>query len=141
MTEQRTNKQVEAIIFQVVKEEPLLLMMKRVPAKGGFWQPLTGGVRVGESLTDALVREVGEETGITDVMRIIDTGYTFCFTDNGRDYEEFVFGVEVRSGVPVKLSVEHEEYEWASKERALSLLKWEGNIEGVTRLSRLLELE
>src|SRR4051812_32995088 len=41
----------------------LLLLTK--PARGSFWQPVTGKVEAGESLEDAAKREATEETGLT----------------------------------------------------------------------------
>ncbi|PIP55883.1 MAG: hypothetical protein CO183_01705 [Candidatus Zambryskibacteria bacterium CG_4_9_14_3_um_filter_42_9] len=141
--EQKTNKQVEAFIFREdLKGAFLFLLMRRIPERGGFWQPLTGGVRVGEELENALVREVQEETGITSgIKKVVNTGYTFNFSDHGKNYTEYVYGVEVDSGTEVALSEEHDSHVWASKEEVLSLLKWPGNIEGFRRLCGVLEVK
>ena len=140
--EQKTNKQVEAFIFREgVEGKSLFLLMRRIPNRGGFWQPLTGGVRVGEELNKALLREVQEETGITEVRRVIDTGYTFSFRDHDKDHTEYVYGVEVSQSAKVILSDEHDSHVWASKEEVLSLLKWPGNIEGFRQLCSILESE
>jgi 8-oxo-dGTP pyrophosphatase MutT (NUDIX family) len=139
--ENRTNKQVEGIIFKIDPEGNILfLLMKRVLQKGGFWQPLTGGVRVGENLEQALRREVEEETSIATVDRIIDLEYGFNFTDHGQSYDEFIFGVQVPNDAQVSLSSEHEEYRWSTREEAISLLKWDGNIEGLKRLCQKINL-
>lgn len=140
--EQKTNKQVEAFIFRKnVDGKLLFLLMRRTPDRGGFWQPLTGGIRVGEEFSEALLREVQEETGITEVGGIINTGYTFNFTDHGKDHTEYVYGVEVAPNAEVVLSDEHDSHTWALKEETLSLLKWPGNIEGFRRLCSILESE
>lgn len=140
--EQKTNKQVEAFIFREDPEgEFLFLLMRRIPERGGFWQPLTGGVRVGEVLENALIREVQEETGIINIKKMLNTGYMFNFSDHGKDYTEYVYGVEVDPSTEITLSDEHDSYVWASKEGALSLLKWPGNIEGFRRLCSILGLK
>jgi len=140
--EQKTNKQVEAFIFREDLEGTFFfLLMRRIPERGGFWQPLTGGVRVGEELENALVREVQEETGIINIKRVLDTGHTFNFNDHGKNYTEYVYGVEVDPSIGVTLSDEHDSHVWASKEDVLSLLKWPGNIEGFRRLCSVLGLK
>jgi 8-oxo-dGTP pyrophosphatase MutT (NUDIX family) len=140
--EQRTNNQVEGIIFKRDDEgRNHFLLMRRIPSRGGFWQPLTGGVRVGEELEAALRREVEEETGIVSVKRVINTGFAFPFSDHGKDYVEHVFGVEVLPNATVILSPEHDSQVWVSKEEVLALLRWPGNIEGFRRLCSILESE
>jgi 8-oxo-dGTP pyrophosphatase MutT (NUDIX family) len=133
---ERTRNQVEAIIFTVRENgEPLFLMLKRIPKRGGFWQPVTGNVERGESFEAAALREIQEELGIEQVLELIDTGYSYEFTDNNLDQFERVFGVKVMDGTPVRLSSEHLEYIWASKEDALNVyLKYPGNKEGLRQL-------
>ena len=45
--------QVEVIVFKMVNGQPLFLLLKRNPRRGGFWQPITGGVHDEEKLPDA----------------------------------------------------------------------------------------
>jgi 8-oxo-dGTP pyrophosphatase MutT (NUDIX family) len=47
------------------------LLLKRLPEKNGFWQPITGGVEEGETQEEALLREVIEETGVKNVVAVI----------------------------------------------------------------------
>ena len=132
----RTKNQVEAIVFKrLMPREFLFLMLKRNPERGGFWQPVTGNVEEGESFEVAALREVQEELGIKTIVKLIDTGYSYEFTDNGLDQFERIFGVEVSINQDVNLSPEHTEYKWTSKEDALAVyLKYPGNKEGLRRL-------
>jgi len=132
----RTKNQVEAIVFKrLVSGELLFLMLKRTPERGGFWQPVTGNVEEGESFEVAALREIQEELGINTIIRLIDTGYSYEFTDNGLDQFERIFGIEVSINQEVNLSHEHTEYKWVSKEEALEVyLKYPGNKEGLRRL-------
>ena len=45
-------------------------MLKRILEKGGFWQPITGNVREGETFKEAAMREIGEETGISEILEL-----------------------------------------------------------------------
>jgi nucleoside diphosphate kinase/8-oxo-dGTP pyrophosphatase MutT (NUDIX family) len=140
----RTPNQVEAIVFKISEGgTPLFLMLKRIPKRGGFWQPVTGNVEIGESFEAAALREIREELEIEQVIELVDTGYSYEFTDNDLDQFERVFGAKVSEGTPVKLSSEHSEYQWASKDDALNVyLKYPGNKEGLRRLdAKIVETE
>jgi len=137
---QRTKNQVEAIIFKKLSSGDLsFLMLKRTPQRGGFWQPVTGNVEEGETFEAAALREVEEELGITNVVQLVDTEYSYEFTDNGFDQFERIFGVQVSPNQEIALSSEHTEYHWATKEEALDIyLKYPGNKEGLRRLHQKL---
>lgn len=140
MNNQRTRNQVEAIVFKKMESgEFLFLMLLRAPERGGFWQPVTGNVGIGESFENAALREVKEELGIKNVIRLIDTEYSYEFFDNGMDQFERIFGVEVSVGQQIQLSSEHTEYYWATKDEALNkYLKYPGNKEGLKRLHKIM---
>jgi len=108
--------------------------MRRVPQRGGFWQPLTGGVEQGETFEEAIRREALEETGITEIIKVVDSNYHYEFTDEGRHHVEYIFGVEVPASTNVRLSHEHDDFRWVGKNEALQLLKWPGNKEGLQKL-------
>ncbi|MDO8471907.1 MAG: NUDIX domain-containing protein [bacterium] len=65
MDESRVG-QVESIVFRREHGAIKYLALKRNAAKGGFWQPLTGGIHSGEDIRVALVRELGEELGLIE---------------------------------------------------------------------------
>ncbi|OGN06702.1 MAG: hypothetical protein A3B86_04660, partial [Candidatus Yanofskybacteria bacterium RIFCSPHIGHO2_02_FULL_38_22b] len=136
MKKPKTRNQVEAIVFKRLPSgEFYFLMLKRTPQRGGFWQPVTGNVEEGETFEAAALREVKEELGITEIIQLIDTEYSYEFTDNGLDQFERIFGVQVSPDQEVRLSSEHTEYHWAIAEEALNVyLKYDGNKEGLRRL-------
>ncbi|MDO8436042.1 MAG: NUDIX pyrophosphatase [bacterium] len=139
----KTNNQVEAFLFRKSPSRGVLfLVLKRSPEKGGFWQPITGNVKEGETFEEAARREIQEETGITQTLSLIDTGYSFDFFDDNRWQYERVFGAEVGEDTSIVLSREHIEFRWVTKEEALNqYLKWPGNKEGLKKLSEFLEGE
>ena len=131
----KTNNQVEVIVFKKTKTGFVFLLLKRNPQKGGFWQPITGNVEIDETFEQAAMRELQEETGIPDIKRFVDTGYSFEFFDDNRQQKEKVFGVEVRTETTITLSAEHTDFVWVTYEDALSrYLKYPGNKEGLKSL-------
>jgi len=56
--------QTEAVIYRRNGDTIGYLLLKRLPERNGFWQPVTGGLEEGETRTEALYREIREETGI-----------------------------------------------------------------------------
>jgi 8-oxo-dGTP pyrophosphatase MutT (NUDIX family) len=130
--------QVEAIIFRRNSNRIEYLLLKRLPERNGFWQPVTGGVEEGETLTEALRREIREETGIENLVRVIEDIYYFEFSDPNLN-KEYVFGVEVASTEVVVLDgEEHSEYRWCSIKGALQLLSWKENKEALEKLNTML---
>lgn len=121
----RLPLEVQAVIFRL-KPTLEFLILHRVPEKGGFWQNLSGGVEEGESLLNALKRELKEEVGIDkQIKRIIEDVYFYEWEQAGQKIKEWVFAVEVYPNTEVKLSEEHDEYRWCDAEEAKALLKWE----------------
>jgi len=131
--------QVEAIIFRMNGNKIEYLLLKRVPEKNGFWQPVTGGLEEGETRTDALFREIREETGVKSLIRLIDGLYYFEFSDPNPN-QEYVYGVEISSSVEIVLDrKEHSEYRWCCFQEALQLLHWKENKEALKKLNTTLE--
>jgi dATP pyrophosphohydrolase len=64
--------EVEAIIFRRRENVTEYLLLKRLPDRNGFWQPITGGVEEGETRIEALHREIKEETGMENLIRVIE---------------------------------------------------------------------
>lgn len=114
------------------------LLLKRIPERKGFWQPVTGGVEEGEVIEEALRREVREETGVGNLLLIIEGLYYFEFADPVPN-QEYVYGVEVSPLENIVLDPkEHSEYRWCSLQDALGLLHWNENKEALKRLGEVL---
>lgn len=139
--------QVQAILYKSNGRDYKFLVLKRVPGKKGFWQPVTGGKKEGESIEDALKREVFEETGLGEKETIkITKIYSFNWQTQYREdpkervnFTEYAFGVEVQSKFEVKIGKEHEEYRWCSYDDAISLIGYETNKESLRRLNARLK--
>jgi 8-oxo-dGTP pyrophosphatase MutT (NUDIX family) len=132
---------VEAIIFRRKSDTVEYLLLKRLPDRNGFWhwQPVTGGLEERETRTEALRREIKEETGIKNLIRVIEDLYYFEFSDPNLN-QEYVYGVEVSSTEEVVLDGrEHSEYRWCGIKDALQLLYWKENKEALEKLNKILE--
>ena len=121
----------------------VFLLLRRTPARGGWWQAVTGSVEDGEDLETAVRREVWEETGITTLLDLVDLEYAFPFefTKYGGDGPlaavKHSFGVEA-AGEQVHTGPEHDAREWVTFQEALDRLTWEDNKEAFRRLERYL---
>jgi dATP pyrophosphohydrolase len=136
--------QVQAILFKKTNGEIQYLLLKRISDTGGFWQPITGGIEKGETKTQALKREIQEETGINNPTKIIKN-VDYCeFWDYYKPenrhqlVKEHVFGVEIHPNEKITLSQEHTEHKWCTFKQALKLLKWKENKEALKKLNHIL---
>jgi lipoyl(octanoyl) transferase len=119
---------VSAFVFRGTK----FLLLRRVPAKGGFWQSVSGRLQKRELPEEAARRETEEETGL-EVRRVVYIDYVNTFYQDGKVHLEPCFGVEVGPG-RVRLSGEHDEFRWVGAAEALRLLRWAGNREAFRKL-------
>lgn len=83
---------------------------------GGLWELPSGGVEDGESLTEALRREVGEETGLEVTAVGACLGHFDYMSKSGRPTRQFNFTATVADGTAVTLT-EHDGYLWADREQ------------------------
>ena len=133
---------VEAIVFQ--RTDPVLfLLLRRIPARGGWWQAVTGSVEKNEEFETAVRREVWEETGITSFLEIVNLHYSFEFefaqygSQRERKAVKHSFGVETDSR-QIQIGPEHDTCDWVTYQEALAQLTWEDNKEAFRRLHKYL---
>jgi len=111
-----------------------ILVIKRSPEDGGFWQTVTGTLEDGESLRSTLEREIEEEVGISKkhIKQISDVVYKFNWDKNGWCQTDFVF-VVLADTDKVVLSHEHIDYAWLDPEEAIERVKTQGNKEAIKK--------
>ena len=137
----RLPVQIEVILFRRSNGKIQYLILKRHPPKshpeiGQFWQPITGGLEEGETKMEALKREIREETGIKNIVKIMEdvhyyepldlslTEYLKKHGYVGKHLKAYAFGVEVSSDEEVVLDrKEHSEFKWCSFQEALKLIE------------------
>jgi len=123
----------------VLREGRLLLVRRaRPPAHGLFTFP-GGVVEVGETVEEALIREVAEETGLTVEPMVLAGHRDVILRDEaGRVHRHFViiaFLTKWISGEPV-LNEELAEYRWVAPDEVASLPVTEGLPDIVTAALR-----
>ncbi len=116
LTTQAATEGIQRLIVgAVVPCDAGVLLLKRPEGDfmGGIFELPSGKVEHGESLTEALAREVHEESGliVTDIR-----GYLGSFdyiSGSGKKSRQFNFAVNVDRTEPVELS-EHDAFLWAA---------------------------
>ena len=117
---------IVAVAGVVLNEKDEVLMVK---THNAGWVFPGGQVEVGENLTDAVKREILEESGIE-----VEVGEVFCIASNTAKYPGYNGVKEVPTkvmidfickevGGTVRASEENSETGWFTKDKALSMIK------------------
>ncbi|MFF4028061.1 MULTISPECIES: NUDIX hydrolase [Nocardia] len=116
LTTGATNDGVQQLVVgAVVQHDGKVLLLQRPEHDfmGGIWELPSGKVEPGESLDQALIREVKEETGLSVTALRTYLGSFDYQSGSGKKSRQFNFAVDVDSSEPVKLQ-EHDAYTWTS---------------------------
>lgn len=136
-----------SVLVLIYSSDMQVLLLERADRKG-FWQSVTGSIELGETLRDAAVREVMEETGL-DAARfnLLDWQFSntyeiyphwrYRYAPGVTQNTEHVFGLELPATFPVQLAPdEHVRYEWVGwREAAVRVFSWT-NVEALRELGR-----
>ena len=114
-----------AVIFRKDKKRILYLLLF-YHFKSDYWDFPKGSIEAGETEEETVFREVKEETGIEDLKFASNfkkkVSY-FYKRDGETIYKEVTFYLVETREYEVKISHEHEGYEWVTYETALGRLK------------------
>ncbi|MDP1538854.1 MAG: NUDIX domain-containing protein [bacterium] len=122
--------QVNIIFYKLKRGKPLFLLIKRSPKRGGFWQGVTGGVKINQTLREAALAEAKEELSLRiKIDKLLPTYHSFNFIVNkGYELNEYVFIYKLRNRETIKINPEeHTEYRFVTLGEALNLLKYQSN--------------
>ena len=124
---------VDCYIYRHTTDGIRFLLMKRNLNKiyEHLWQGVAGKIEKGETSSEAAVRELKEETGLSPVnIFVADHVSRFYEVHGDRINLVPVFGIEVDSE-NVILSEEHISYKWVNIDEALNTLVWNGQKKGI----------
>jgi lipoyl(octanoyl) transferase len=126
--EERRLRTVSVTAIRRSGRGPEVLLLRRTPERGGFWQPVTGRRLEGESGAAAAARELSEETGAELLVRTLRYRHAFALGESVPPVvaEEEAFAVEWPEGLRVRLGPEHDASEWVLPEVAVERLPYPG---------------
>jgi dihydroneopterin triphosphate diphosphatase len=135
-----TENTLQVIIFRKDNEKFQFLLLKRIPKKGGFWQPISARIQDKENPLQGAIRELKEETNINKTKRNIEV---WNFSNGNGGGKEFVFAFEVDPNTNVCLDSnvypEHDDYKWCNFEEAVKLAKWPQYKEALKKLKDIID--
>ena len=143
ITRELASRTVQNYLWRTTREGPEVLLLKRVPRDGGFWQPVTGVIEAGETPVVAAAREVLEETGLGGEPEDLEFVRDFRISRQYMGGEgphpwlnrEFAFATRIDGNPEVTLSPdEHDQYLWLAPKAAKERLTWNGNKRALERL-------
>ena len=124
---------VDCYVYHRTDNGIVYLLMKRNLNKiyEHLWQGVAGKIEEGETSSEAAIRELKEETGLSPVnMFVADHVSKFYEVHGDRINLVPVFGIEVDSEI-INLSEEHISYKWVDINEALNTLVWNGQKKGI----------
>lgn len=129
------------ILSKLEEKEWRVLLLKTLPERGAFWQPVTGTIEPGEQIHKGALREAIEETGLSPLKSIEPLGFEFNFEGKWGPTHETAFFYETYPGCPPATldQREHQDFQWVTFKDAASLIHYEPNRQAFTLLVRRIE--
>ncbi|MFF8919362.1 NUDIX hydrolase [Streptomyces sp. NPDC015032] len=109
------TKHVVGAVISDAEGRVLLLHRAADDYLGGLWELPSGGVDAGETLTEALHREVTEETGLTVIAIGTYLGHFDYLAKSGKQTRQFNFTARVTHESDTVKLTEHDAHLWAGR--------------------------
>jgi len=132
----RVRHEVQAVIFDNADDSKHVLILKKIDfsAKRYRWRLLKGGVNDGETETEAIQREIFEETGLKNV-KIMGKVHSYEFVFKSVKHVVSGYLVKADSKEPIELQrSEVTDCLWTTKENALQMLHWNNERDALRQL-------
>lgn len=140
----KIENKILAIIYREKDKKNELLALRNNPQDpkhgGDFYFVVTGGLKKEESFISAVKREIKEETGITNIVKIINLklAFEYVYSDDGECLcKEKAYLVKI-DGEVGGLNEEHIGFLWLNRTDFIETIKWEGE-EGKKDLIKILD--
>jgi dATP pyrophosphohydrolase len=134
------KKKILAIIYRENNGVLEFLALENNPADpihgGDFYYVVTGGIESDESPESAVKREIEEETGIENILKIKEMDKIYEYTHPGEGQTQCLekcFLVEVKDDVR-HLSIEHVSYRWLNEKEFINTVHWYYNKDDLKEL-------
>jgi 8-oxo-dGTP diphosphatase len=117
------NKRFD-VVSAFIEHDGQILLLHRQDHKpqGNTWAVVAGKVDAGEALDAAIVREIGEELGLTFATTDVRHFESYNVRYDEYDFAYHVFHLPVEAKPEVKLNLdEHKDYRWITPRDALTL--------------------
>lgn len=138
----REPNSINVFLYRMIEGRREYLLFKRTAnpelALPAFWQGITGGMESGETLEEAALREVYEESGIK-ISNLLSSEYSYeypikeewkaNYSKDSSFIKEYVYSAQIKEE-PV-LSNEHNDFGWFNLDKALELLSFGNNREAL----------
>lgn len=128
------SNMIEAHIFRIKKDKIEFLLLKRSENEiyPGLWQMVSGTIHDGETAYQAALREILEETNLKpNKLWVVPNINSFYSPERNFISVLPVFAAQVKYDSRVRLSDEHTEFAWFTKEKAKKMLAWVGQKKSV----------
>jgi len=109
------TKHVVGAVISNAEGKVLLLHRAADDYLGGLWELPSGGVDAGETLAEALHREVAEETGLTVATIENYLGHFDYLSKSGKKTRQFNFTAQVTHECGTVKLTEHDAHLWADR--------------------------
>jgi len=111
----------KVVVGGVIVNENKVLIVQRASDEEAYtdlWELPSGKKEPLEKVTDAIIREVKEETGLTtEIIKMVDVfNFSVEKPDETRDVTQINFLLKLIGSSEVKLSEEHQNFAWITKD-------------------------
>jgi len=109
-------------------QKEVLLLQHPDSKKKGHWDFPKGHVEDGETELQTALRELAEETEITDVELIPDFNHTISYhlmKEGKRVFKEVIFFIGITNEKKVSISDEHQAFVWLDFDSAIKRLTYD----------------
>ncbi|HXI34762.1 MAG TPA: NUDIX domain-containing protein [Gemmatimonadales bacterium] len=118
---------VDVYVLRDAPADPVILVLRRANGgrSPGTWEAVHGAIEAGETAVQAALRELREETGLAP-ERLYNASRVEAFYRHAQDEIALipVFVAFVARDAVVRVSAEHDAFEWLAPDAALARVTW-----------------
>ncbi|TYP95199.1 dATP pyrophosphohydrolase [Fodinibius salinus] len=121
------SRLVDVYPYSIEKDQIQFLVLKRSAdvRYAGQWRMVGGKVKENEEATDAAIRELKEETGLSpDIFWTIPSINQFYDQQSDTIHHIPAFGAQVNHSEQLSLNHEHREWQWVLEDDVEDYIKW-----------------